>query len=366
MKFILIQKQPLTNQNVKVTTKAFFDNEFNEVLETVDIATLRDTIKCPPQSISIEVRGRYLTEILIKTITPAYLRGSKITVNGVEFPTCQRNPQYFYQWQEKVPSTLPAHLKEAYKSFKLRGSLYQELVEWNQSRIARATEASKFKWHLAEDFYKQLYKALTPSNIRVQSPNKKTFYEAVAELDIENILKPQASLTDEEQLYLTNASVNNYIRAFGLQDTSVVIGTHHRTTPHGTTDEPILISSYDIEASITASSFRKKDDRELEGYIDDNGFEVKQWNSSSSAVVDCPYKHRENIETLKWFLSQPRDIQKEFLMPGWHFCPMCGELYHENEGCYDRTFEDICHIPPIEFVPYNENHGNEEDYDYEM
>jgi hypothetical protein len=98
MKFILIQKQPLTNQNVKVTTKAFFDSEFNEVLETVDIDTLRETIKCPPQSISIEVRGRYLTEILIKTITPAYLRGSKITVNGVEFPSCQRNPQYFYQW----------------------------------------------------------------------------------------------------------------------------------------------------------------------------------------------------------------------------------------------------------------------------
>ena len=363
MKFILIQKQPLTNQNVKVTTKAFFDNEFNDVLETVDIDTLRETIKYPPQSISIEVRGHYLTEILIKTITPAYLRGSKITVNGVEFPTCQRNPQYFYQWQEKIPSTLPEHLKEAYKNFKLRGSLYQELVEWNQSRIAKATEASKFKWALAEDFYKQLYKSLTPQHIKVQSPNKKTFYEATAELDIENILKPQASLTDEEQFFLTEASVKNYIRAFGLQDTSVVIGTHHRTTPHGTTDEPILVSSQDIEASITASSFRRKDDRELEGYIDDNGFEVKQWNSSSSTVVDCPSKHRENIETLKWFLSQSKEVQEEFLMPGWHFCPVCGKLYHENEGCYDG---DVCHIPEVEFVPYNENHGDEEDYDYEM
>lgn len=358
MKFILIQKQPLTNQNVKVTSKAFFDTDYNEVLETVNIDALRDTIKCPPQSINIEVKGRYLTEILIKTITPAYLRGTKITVNGIEFPVCSRNPQYFYQWQERIPSSLPEHLKEAYKSFRLRGNLYQELVEWNQSRIARATEASKFKWFLAEDFYKQLFKALTPAHIKVLSPNKKTFYEAMAELDVENVLRPQSALTDEEQSYLNFAEVNNYIRAFGLQDTSVMLGTHHRTTPHGTTDEPILISGYDIQQAVTASSFNRKDGRDLEGYIDDDGFEVKSWNSSHSYNVTLPAKQRENIETLKWFLSQPKDIQTEFLMPGWHFCPECGRLYHENEGCYDG---DICHIPEVEFVPYNENHSDEED-----
>lgn len=357
MKFILIQKQPLTNQNVKVTSKAFFDTDYNEVLETVNIDALRDTIKCPPQSINIEVKGRYLTEILIKTITPAYLRGTKITVNGIEFPICSRNPQYFYQWQDRVPSSLPEHLKNAYRNYNLREALYQELVEWNQSRIARATEASKFKWFLAEDFYKQLFKSLP--NIKVLSPNKKTFYEAMAELDIESILRPQSALTDEEQSYLNFAEVNNYIRAFGLQNTSVMLGTHHRTTPHGTTDEPILISAYDIQQAVTASSFNRKDGRELEGYVDDDGFEVKSWNSSHSAIVTLPAKQRENIETLKWFLSQPKDIQTEFLMPGWHFCPECGRLYHENEGCYDG---DVCHVPEIEFVPYNENHSDEEDY----
>ena len=360
MKFILIQKQPLTNQNVKVTSKAFFDNDYQEVFETVDIATLKETIKCPPQSINIEVRGHYLTEILIKAITPAYLRGSKITVNGIEFATCQRNPQYFYQWQDKVPSTLPEHLKEAYRNFNLRGALYQELVDWNQSRIAKATEASKFKWSLAEQFYKDLFKALTPKHIRVQSPNKKTFYEAMAELDLESVLRPQAPLTVEEQTYLDIAELNNYVRAFGLQDTSVMIGSHHRTTPHGTTDEPILISAYEVQMAITASSFNRKDNREVEGYINDDGFEVKSWNSSGSATITLPAKQRENIEALKWFLSQPKDIQTEFLIPGWHFCPVCGKLYHELDGCYDN---ETCHIAEIEFVPYNENHGDEEDYE---
>lgn len=360
MKFILIQKQSLTNQNVKVITKAFYDRDFQEVYETVDIDLLQETIKYPPQSIDIEIQGNYLTEVLIKAITPAYLRGSKITVNGIEFATCQRNPQYFYQWQDKVPSTLPEHLKEAYKSFNLRGSLYQELVEWNQSRIARATECSKFKWHLAEQFYKDLYKALTPQHIKVLSPNKKTFYECIAELNIENVLRPQKPLNKEEQTYLDIAKLKNYVKAFGLQDTSIRLGVRHRTTPHGTTEEPILVSSYDIQMSVTANSFNRKDNREIEGYINDDGFEVKIWNSTGFNNVNLPYKERENIETLKWFLSQPKDIQEEFLMPGWHFCPICGKLYHENEGCYDG---DICHITEIEFIPYNENHGDEDYYD---
>lgn len=363
MKFVLIKKQGLNPNIVKITTKAFFDRDYEEILETVDIDALKDAIKVPVQEIDIEVKGKYLTEVLIKAITPAYLRGTQIVVNGIKFPICKSNPQYFYIWQDKVPASLPEHLKEAFYSYKLRGDLYQELVAWNQSRIALATEKSKFKWSFAEDFYKELFKQLKPFGIRVCSPNKKTFYEAMAELDVEAYLKPQNPLTQEEQDFLFQADVNNYIRAFGLQDTSFRIGTHHRTTKHGTTEEPCIISSYDIEMAVTAQSFNRKDNREIEGYVDDEGFEVKSWNSASSSIVVSHQRERENIETLKWFLSLDKETQKEFLLPGWRFCPVCGKLYHELDGCYDG---DICHVKEIEVVPYNENHDNdedEEDYD---
>ena len=219
-------------------------------------------------------------------------------------------------------------------------------------------EKSKFKWCFAEDFYKELFKQLKPFGIRVCSPNKKTFYEAMAELDVEAYLKPQEPLTKAEQDFLFQAEINNYIKAFGLQDTSFRIGTHHRTTKHGTTEEPCIISSYDIEMAVTAQSFNRKDDREVEGYTNDEGFEVKSWNSATSSVVVSHQRERENIETLKWFLSLDKETQKEFLLPGWRFCPVCGKLYHELDGCYDG---DVCHVEPIEFVPYNENHEEDED-----
>lgn len=354
MKFVVIKKQGLTQNKVSVVSKAFFDKDFNEVLETVDISTLKDAIKLPPESIDITVKGRYLTEILIKTITPAYLRGTQIIVNGIKFPVCKSNPQYFYQWQDRVPSSLPEHLKQAYYSYKLRGELYQELVTWNQSRIAKATEASKFRWSLAEQFYKDLFKQLSSTGIRVLSPNKKTFYEATAELDVEAYLQPQEALSKEESDFLFRADINNYIRAFGLQDTTFQIGVHHRTTPHGTTEEPCIISAYDIEMAVTAQSFNHKDGREVEGYINDDGFEVKSWNSASSSLVVSHQRERENIETLKFFLSLDRPTQEEFLMPGWHFCPVCGRLYNELDGCED-------HVEPIDFVPYNENHSDEDE-----
>lgn len=360
MKFVLIKKQGLTQKQVSIVSKAFFDPDFNEILETVNIDSLKEAIKLPPESINLTIKGKYLTEVLIKAITPAYLRGTQIIVNGIKFPVCNCNPQYFYTWQDKVPASLPTHLKDAFYSYNLRGALYQELVEWNQSRIALATEKSKFKWSVAEEFYKQLFKALTPKRIKVLSPNKKTFFEAMAEMDVEAYLQPQAPLTKEEEQFLVMADLKNYIRAFGLQDTTVRIGTHHRTTKHGTTDEPCVISSYDIEMAVTAQSFNRKDNREVEGYVDDEGFEVKSWNSASSAVVTCHGKERENIETLKWFLSLDKATQEEFLLPGWRFCPVCGKLYHEIDGCYDN---DICHVAEVEFIPYNENHDNEEEYE---
>lgn len=361
MKFVLIKKQGLNPNTIKITTKAFFDRDYEEIVETVDIDALKDTIKIPVQELDIDVKGKYLTEALIKAITPAYLRGTQIVINGIEFPICKANPQYFYIWQDKVPTSLPEHLKKAFYSYNLRGDLYQELVEWNQSRVTLATEKSKFKWGLAEEFYKELFKQLKPFGIKVCSPNKKTFYEATAELDIEAYLKPQAPLTKDEQDFLYMAEANQYIKAFGLQDTSFRIGIHHRTTKHGTTEEPCLVSEYDIEMAVSAQSFNRKDKREIEGFVDDEGFEVKSWNSTASSVVVSHQRERENIETLKWFLSLDKKTQEEFLLPGWKFCPVCGKLYHELDGCYSGN---TCHVKEIEIIPYNENHDNDDEEEY--
>ena len=59
MKFILIKKQGLNPNIVKITTKAFFDRDYEEILETVDIDALKDAIKVPVQEIDIEVKGKF-------------------------------------------------------------------------------------------------------------------------------------------------------------------------------------------------------------------------------------------------------------------------------------------------------------------
>ena len=354
MKFVLITKQPLTDDVINVTSQAFFDQETDSVLETVNINVLKDFIKEPPKAINITLKPvskkakLYFTEVLIRTITPAYLRGTVITVNGHTFEQCTRNPQYLYTWQDRIPSSLPSHLKQAYYDYKLRGKLYDELVAWNQSRISLAQNRSKFKWVLAEKFYKDLHKALAVKGIKVQSPNQKTIFEYMAEKYLEDVTKPQAPLTLEESSYLNMANANNYIRAFGLQDCDVMVNTRHRKTAHGITEEPYLTNLHELEQTSTARFFNRK-------HAEDTPKTV--WNSSTAFTITCPSKQRENIESLKWFLSQPQDIQELFLMPGWHFCPECGKLYHENDGCYEN---DYCHVREITFVPYNENHDEEE------
>lgn len=351
MKFILIQKQALAPQVVSITSHAFYDLNCGEILETVDNQVLEHIIEAPPEKIIVNIKGKYITDVLLRAITPCYLRGSLITINGVEFKKCNNNPQYFYVWQDRVPAALPQHLKEAYYKYNLRGDLYQELVAWNQSRIDKAIRCSKFKWHLAETFYKDVYKEFNNS-LRVISPNAKTFFEATAELNVESWVKPSKALTVEEEAFLNEYTLKQYVKALGLQDTTIQVSSRHRITKHGITDEPIVTCKQDIANNLVESYFRNKTK---------SGDKRNSWSSTSSTYVVSHTKERENIETLKWYLSLPRETLEELLLPGWHFCPVCGNLYHENEGCLDNN--NGYHVEPVEFVPYNENHDNLEWYE---
>lgn len=361
MKFITIQKQQLEPKTINVKSTAYFDRDFNEVLETVNIENLKEILRIPPQNINITV-GKYITEILLRTITPCYLRGSKIKINNIEFKPCKNNPQYFYSWIDKIPSSLPQHLKDAYKSFKLRDNLYQELVEWNQQRIQLAEKHSRFKWNFVEDFYKDIFK--TFQNIRVQSPNKKTFFEATAELNFDNWCPKTQALSEAEQRNIDIIEQQHYARAFGLQITELQYSFRHRTTKHGTTEEITLVSDADINSATTSNSYSKHINQQQEGYVDDEGFKVFSWLTTTKLRATSHTKERENIKTIKWILNLPKSEQETFLLPGWHFCPVCNKLYYENEGCstIDRNGNEIIHVEAVDFVPYNENHSDEEEY----
>lgn len=361
MKFITIQKQELASKTINIKSNAFYDTDHQEVVETVDIQALQEALRIPPQAINITSK-KYLTEVLLKTITPAYLRGSNITINNIPFKPCTSNPQYFYTWTTSVPSKLPQHLKEAYRSYQLRGDLYNELLAWNQKRIELAKEASKFKWHFAEQFYKDIYKTFHKT-LRVQSPNKKTFFEATAELDFANWCPQAQPLTEAEERNLHIINTQNYNRAFGLQSTEIQFSYRHRTTKHGTTEEITLVSDADIHGAITSDAYMKHTNQQREGYVNDEGFEVFTWLNKSKTTVSSHTKERENILSIKWILSLPKNQQEELLLPGWHFCPVCNKLYHETEGCYtfDRNGNEIIHIEPVTFLSYNENHSEEDE-----
>lgn len=362
MKFINITKQELNPVTITITSNAYYDPDYSEVLETVNIAHLREQIKHPPLEIRITTK-RYLTEVLLRTITPCYLRGSRIIINGKACKQVTCNPQYFFKWVESIPSKLPQNLKDAYRSFNLKGELYNELITWNQARVEKAKSASQFKWEIAEQWYKNLYKYFNTHKIVVQSPNKKTFYEAQAELDFEQWCPIAHALTIEESEFLIRAESKNYIRAFGLQDTTFQVGSHHRTTPHGTTYEEVITNANAINSTITNNYFLEKDGSNNENsFTDDTGFVVQQWNSTRSHQVVSHTKERENIISLKFFLSLSRADQQELLLPGWSFCSKCNCAVHEShEHC------EICDQANPNFrelIPYNDDtHDNNDDDD---
>jgi hypothetical protein len=200
-------------------------------------------------------------------------------------------------------------------------------------RIDLCREYNKGDYTFAEQWLKELMKDTIIHGIKMYSPNKKTYYEAIAEVefdkacDLYRLKKGLRGLNQEELMFL-----HKFAPAYGIDIPTFKFKINSRKTDHGYTQEPEVayssMSTYDWSRVI----FDPRNDNNLPSFVR-QGLNIRECENEKLL--------REAYFNLRWIMKHLKD---NGLMPGWKRCPHCHKLYKESQGC-ECGFEQ-----PVEFV----------------
>ena len=281
---------------------------------------------------------------LLNYLTNQYLHGTEIVFEtpvkhfskSYKLPKCKGF--YSYSWE---PFALSNPIPKSLAMFKLKyegkemsyldavktlkstkyipNDIWNALDIYSQSRIEKCKEYNKGNYALAEIWYKQLMKDCTKSDMKMYSPNKKTYYEAMAEdkfeCETEHLKYGYEPLTPDEVVFL-----KKYAPAYGVEIPMFTYRINTRKTEHGYTEEPERI--------------RGMSNTDWDRVIYDPRKENNLPKGVRKGLVAQSYENskmlKEAYDQLMYIILNLKD---EGLMPGWNRCPVCGEIYRETEGC---------------------------------
>lgn len=347
---------------------------YNTEFQNLEIRDFLDTY-LPYTKLFEQVTVKNFTTIpalILERLTNQYLHGTVITVSTPRkhfeksYKTAHAKPFYTYSWKPyDLTMPIPKSLAEFVVEYQGKRTTYREAVStlkttkfipnelwkaldvYSKQRIDKCRAFNRGDYSLAELWYKELLKDCRKSNISVFSPNAKTFYEAMAEIDFERDCKMfqlrdgLRPLNQEELTFL-----RKYAPAYGVEIPTFKWNYTSRKTAHGYTEEPQVClagMSSDIWDKVIYD-FRKDDN--LPGFVR-QGYKIQE--------VESQKLLRDAYFQLTWLMKHLGD---DFLMPGWKRCPECHELYREHEGC------ECGACPSIEFInAENLFYGNAEAFE---
>lgn len=296
------------------------------------------------------VNCTFVSANIVSAITPAYLAGTIISINGRKFVNPNPKYRYSYQWidfnRNAIPKAL-AEFKVGQSTFlaelqKVKGNylpnnLWLAIDDYSQERIAKCVEYNKFDFACAEQWYKELMN-MNNKKFHIYSPNEKTWFEHKAETWFEKSLKdyqlqPGLRALDADEL----AFLKKYASAYGIEIPEFQWRYNYHKTKHGYTTEPEIITG-----GASLSDLAKC-------YVDPRN-KGKQETLPRSIREDYMIKTCDNDKLIRdayfqlMYLMRLKD--DSFLMPGYKRCPICHQIYRESEGCEG-------HIEPITLINAN-------------
>ena len=298
-----------------------------------------------------------IPKALVKSLTPQYTRGCEIIIDteakNIRKSFKNKFPQkaYAYRWIDIDYSALPKSLAEhvfeyngkptkmldALQSLKtlayLPGEIWDAMDNWSQLQVQKVKSKNKIINYMpAEEWYKNMFKECVKHKMWLHSPNKKTMYEGFAEIDFEKQLQSLAMSKDEEITQKEYAFLQKYAPAYGVDIPKFTYKVNSRKTEHGYTTEPVRCCTPMTDSDIAQCIFDYRATQNLPGFV-----RKGLWQRST----DCPKLIKEAYERLTYYMQ----LGDDFLMPGWHRCPTCGEIYYEENGC-----ENCGSIEPIQML----------------
>lgn len=303
-----------------------------------------------------------LPKSLISHLTNQYLHGAEIIIETPArkfrktYKLGNSKPLYSYQW---VPLDLTAPMPKSLASFKftyngqettyldaiktltstkyLPNEIWNALDIYSQQMIAKCREYNQGNYASAEEWFKTLMKDCMQANIRIYSPNEKTYYEATAEIQFD---KDCAELQLQEGLRPLNNRelifLKKYAPAYGVEIKKFMWHDNSRKTNHGYTVEPEVVM-----AGMSANDWSRAtfDPRNANRNVEQLPKFVRRGLRVNSNDNDKLL--REAYFQLLWIMKNLKD---EGLMPGYKRCPHCHEIYKESQGCecgYERSIEFV-------------------------
>lgn len=312
---------------------------------------------------------------LLNRLTTQYLHGAKIEFDTPKkhfskvYSVAEPTQFYTYKWTElDLSAPIPRSLAEfrfeyngkettyldaissLHSTHYLPNEIWTALDKYSQSRIDTCRQHNRGRYAYAEEWYKTLMRDCMDAHIKVYSPNKKTYFEVIADIDFEKdcadarLQKGLRSLSDAELAFL-----NKYAKAYGVEVPTFKWRINSRKTEHGYTQEPERVYCGMSHSDIERITYDPRNINNLPKNIRD-GLRIQEYESNK-LLRDAYYQ-------LLWIMKNLKD---DGLMNDYHRCPKCHQIYREYDGC------ECGYCQPIEFVQAdNLLYGNSSSYeDYE-
>lgn len=359
----------------------------------------------------------HLESELLKRLTMPYIFGSEIVIDTPKkhFNMTYHNdhPRKYYRYTFKdldlsapipkslanfkfefngTPTTYLQAISHLTSTRYLPNEIWKALDQYSQQRINEMKAHNMGGYDIAEQWYKQLIKDTQKTPIKVYSPNKKSYFEAMAELNFTKDCQ-QYRLQDNEQP-LTQEQLDylhKYAPIYGLEIPTLKYRYATRKTEHGWTCEPEIchcgMSTNDYNQTTFDGRNRNKYntmpniksnveyDARNNNYKINSKITTHEYNHEIDNPQRQPMPHNirdglrireidndkmllDTYNNLKWIIENMGD---DALMPNWKRCPHCGKLYNIHDGC------ECGAIPPIEFINadnlFYSNASTYEDYE---
>lgn len=299
-----------------------------------------------------------IPENLLNRLTNQYLHGACVTFNvpAKRFLKSYKTPHfkalYAYSWKPlDLTAPVPKSLAEFVFEFKGKKTTYLNAIKtltstkylpteiWNaldvysRQQIDKCRKYNRGDYSLAEVWFKDLMKDHMQNGLKVFSPNRKTYFEAIAEIDFDRdcsmyqLRKGLRPLTPAELTFL-----RQYAPAYGVEIPTFKWKINSRKTDHGYTEEPEVCLVHMSSDDWTKVSYDPRNENNLPAFVRQN-----------LVIHECENDKllRDAYFQLIWIIKNLKD---EGLMPGWKRCPECHEIYREHEGCECGACQPITFI----------------------
>lgn len=295
-----------------------------------------------------------LPKTLVSALANQYIHGTKITISTpakncyLEYTCKCPTPYYNYKWvpfsfKDAIPRSLAeftwtengnkyVYLDEIQKLKNVRyipNHIWRAVDMYSQKRIQDCKNYNLGYYPHIENWFKRLLHDLLRHDMSMFSPNSKTYLEVTAERECQAINKAfftlapgEQPLTDQELVFL-----HKYAPAYGVDIPQQVLRFATHKTKHGYTAEPEYCFAPIPESDVSRCIY---DYRNAEKGVQLPAFVRKQL---MPRVSDNDKLLRDAYTTLTWIMQHAAELPNNGLIDGYAICPVCGELYHESQGC---------------------------------